>query len=273
MESTKLIRLNKYIADAGISSRRKADTLIRMGHVRINGKTIRELGYKIDPKVDEVVVKGKPIRTSTKDRVYILFHKPLHVITTMDDPEGRTTVADFFKHLKTRVFPVGRLDFDSEGLLLLTNDGDFAQAVAHPKEEIPKTYMVKLGGQPSPELLNRLKLGVVIPGGRVRALEVEKIRRKSELYDWVRIVIDEGKNRQIRHMFEKIGIDVKKLRRVAIGGLKLGSLPKGHFEFISQGEAFKVFAVKKKTVEQQKIRKRPTSTKRNPHKKPRNLFD
>lgn len=271
MESTKLIRLNKYIADAGITSRRKADMLIKMGFVRINGKTIRELGYKVDPKSDEVFVKGKPIRASAKDRVYILFHKPLHVITTMDDPEGRPTVADFLKHLKTRVFPVGRLDFDSEGLLLLTNDGDFAQAVAHPKEEIPKTYMVKLGGQPSPELLNRLKLGVVIPGGRVRALEVEKIRRKSEMYDWVRIVIDEGKNRQIRHMFEKIGMDVKKLRRVAIGGLKLGSLPKGQFEYISPGEAFKVFVKKKKPTE---IPRRPTSQKRKPLKKPRrNLFD
>ncbi len=260
-----LVRLNKYIADSGITSRRKADNLIVTGQVRINGKTIRELGHKVDPRNDEVVVKGHPIRAS-KERVYILFHKPVHVLTTLVDPEGRPTVLDFFKNLKTRVFPVGRLDWDSEGLLLLTNDGDFAQSVAHPKEMIPKTYMVKLGGQPSPELLNRLKGGVSIPGGRVRALEIEKIRRKSELYDWVRIVIDESKNRQIRHMFEKIGIDVKKVRRVAIGDLKLGSLPKGQFEYLSQAEVAKVFAKKKMVAAQFR---RPVSTKRKPLKKPR----
>lgn len=275
-----LVRLNKYIADSGITSRRKADNLIVTGQVRINGKTIRELGHKVDPRQDEVVVKGHPIRAS-KERVYILFHKPINVLTMLVDTEGRPTVSDYFKNIKTRVFPVGRMDFDSEGLLIMTNDGDFAQAVAHPKEPIAKTYMVKLDGQPSVELLNRLKGGITIPGGRVRAFEVEKIRRKSEQYDWIRIVIDESKNSQIRLMFEKIGFDIKKIRRVAIGDLKLGSLPRGQFEYISQAEAYKVFAKKKKAEAQYR---RPTSTKRFPtkskgkgksakHKPNRNIFE
>jgi 23S rRNA pseudouridine2605 synthase len=160
----------------------------------------------------------------------------------MTDPMGRPTVADFVKDLPYRVFPVGRLDWDTEGLLLLTNDGDFSQKVTHPKEEIPKTYLVKLDGKPTDAQLDKLRRGVTIPGGKVAAKFVERAKvGTSGTYDWVKIVITEGKNRQVRHMFQKIGYDVKKLKRTAIGQLTLGPLKKGEFAFLDEGGIRQVF--------------------------------
>lgn len=196
---------------------------------------------RIDASADRVTVDGKPIRPVVQ-KIYVAFYKPENVITSMDDPLGRPTVADYLEKLPVRVFPVGRLDWDTEGLLLLTNDGDFSQSVMHPREQIPKTYLAKLDGHPKEEQLSKLLRGVTIPGGKVKALIAEKVKiGDSKLYSWIKIIITEGKNRQVKYMFEKIGFDVKKLKRVAIGQLTLGTLQKGEYAFLDQAGIAKVF--------------------------------
>lgn len=232
----KSVRLNKFIADCGITSRRKADEFIEEGLVKVNGR-MAEVGASVDPQNDRVFVKGKPIKKSPK--IYLMFHKPKKVLTSMSDPEGRPVVADFFKGFKTRLFPVGRLDWNTEGLLLMTNDGDFSYSVTHPKRQILKTYMAKLDGDPSDERLHKLKKGVSIVGGRVKAVHVEKISKREKA--WVQVVIAEGRNRQVRQMFEKIGFDTLKLRRVAIGRLKLGRLPRGSYVELSEVQMRRIF--------------------------------
>lgn len=249
-QSSRLVRLNKFIADSGFASRRKADELIANGDVHVNGKRVYELGVRVDPIRDKVTVKGKPLFSSTAKKVYIMFNKPRAILTSMSDPDGRPTVADFFNKLPHRVFPVGRLDWDTEGLLLLTNDGQFAQEVMHPRKEIPKTYMAKLNGQPTEEHLKRLLKGVTIVGGKAKALYVERIRRGSDKYDWIQIIITEGRNRQIRQMFAKIGFDVKKLKRVAIGQLRLGSLRSGEFIFLNSSQLRRIFTPRKERERQ-----------------------
>lgn len=241
MAKPTLLRLNKFLADSGVSSRRGADKLIEEGHVQVNGKTVFELGVKVDPALDRVTLKGRPLKTVSQ-KIYIIFYKPESVVTSMDDPLERPTVADFVNDLPVRVFPVGRLDWDTEGLLLLTNDGEFSQKVMHPKEEIPKTYLAKLDGKPTDAQLEKLLRGVTIPGGKVAAKFVERAKVGSSAnYDWIKIVITEGKNRQVRHMFQKIGYDVKKLKRTAIGQLTLGPLKKGEHAFLDEGGISRVF--------------------------------
>jgi 23S rRNA pseudouridine2605 synthase len=264
--STGLIRLNKFIAEAGVASRRKADELIAEGHVSVNGKKVFELGLRVDPKEDRVVVNGKPIKQQSM-KIYIMFHKPKNVVTTMEDPEGRPTIAEFFEKLPVRVFPVGRLDWDTEGLILLTNDGDFSQAVMHPKEEVPKTYLAKVSGHPSDDQLQRLKTGVSIIGGRVQALHVERIKRGADKYDWIKIVIGEGKNRQVRQMFEKIGFDVIKLQRVAIGRLRLGTLRRGDYVFLTPAGLAKIFQKEPIAQKDSRSQKRDPAHLRPPQKK------
>ena len=237
---TEDIRLNKLISEVGLASRRKADALIEEGRVMVNGKKVYELGTKVNPFKDRIVVDGKPLK-SKHEPVYIMFHKPKGVLTTLSDPFERPTVKDFVEHLKVRVFPVGRLDWDSEGLLLLTNDGDYAQKVMHPTEEVTKTYLVKLDKPPKPEGLRKLTTGVPIIGGRVKARHVEEVERGREKYPWYKVIIAEGKNRQIRQMFAKIGCDVLKLQRVAIGRLRLGQLARGEMVFLNDVAANRVF--------------------------------
>ncbi|MDX9731336.1 MAG: pseudouridine synthase [Bdellovibrionales bacterium] len=235
------MRLNKFLAESGVTSRRGADELIAEGAVQINGKRVYELGVKVNLKTDKVTVNGKAVRPEGK-KVHILFNKPKGVMTTMEDPEGRPCIAEYFKRFETRVFPVGRLDYDSEGLLLMTNDGDFAQRVTHPKHEVLKTYLVKVNGQPTDEHIRKLRTGVTIIGGRVSAREVERLKgTASDKYDWLKVVIGEGKNRQIRRMFEKIGFDVMKLQRIAIGRLKMGGLARGEWVLLSNEEVEKIF--------------------------------
>lgn len=250
-------RLNKFLAECGVASRRKADQLIEEGHVQVNGKTVYELGVRIEATTDRVTVDGKPVRPAVQ-KIYLAFYKPENVLTTMEDPEGRPTVADFMEQLPVRVFPVGRLDWDTEGLLLLTNDGEFSQKVMHPREEIPKTYLAKLDGKPTVAQLQKLMNGVTIPGGKVKAWHVERAKiGDSKQYDWIKIVIGEGKNRQVRHMFNKIGFDVKKLKRVAIGQLTLGPLQKGEYAFLDQGSLARIFRKRKDPLlEKQKARTR-----------------
>lgn len=241
-QSSRLVRLNKLIADSGLASRRHADRLIEEGHVTVNGKRVFELGVKVDPQDDKVLVDGKPLRGKNQS-LYLLFNKPRGVLTTMDDPKGRPTIADYLGGVPGRVFPVGRLDWDSEGLILLTNDGDFANRVMQPKSEVTKTYLVKVDGQPKPEKIQKLLHGVTIEGGKVAARSVEKIKRPegSDQYDWYKIVITEGKNRQIRQMFAKIGLDVLKLQRVAIGRLGIGSVKRGELVYLNDAAVDRIF--------------------------------
>lgn len=233
------IRINKLIADSGLSSRRGADRLIEDGLVTVNGKKVYELGTRVTSE-DKVLVDGKPLRPKFQ-KLYLMLNKPKSVVTTMDDPHDRKTIADFLTEVPARVFPVGRLDWDSEGLILLTNDGDYANRVMHPKAEVTKTYLVKVDGKPEEKDFQKLLSGVTIEGGKVSASSVEKIKRGKDKYDWIKIVITEGKNRQIRQMFAKIGYDVLKLQRVAIGRLRLGNLERGELVYLNEIAAERVF--------------------------------
>ncbi len=246
INSDKRVRLNKLIADSGLASRRHADRMIEEGLVSVNGKKVFELGVKVDPQNDKILVDGKALRKALSEKIYIMLNKPKGVLTTMEDPMGRPTVKDLLiEKVPVRVFPIGRLDWDSEGLLLFTNDGDFANRVMHPKAEVTKTYLVKLDGHPEPKHLEKLRKGVTIEGGKVAAKHVEKVMKpgenKSSKYDWYKIVITEGKNRQIRQMFEKIGFDVLKLQRVSIGRLRIGSLKLGELVFLNDVAIERVF--------------------------------
>lgn len=239
------VRLNKLIADSGLASRRHADRMIEEGQVTVNGKRVYELGIKVDPQSDRILVEGKPLRKPLTHKLYIMINKPKGVLTTMDDPHNRPTIADYLEGVPARVFPVGRLDWDSEGMLLLTNDGDFANKVMHPKAEVTKTYLVKLDGQPQSHHIEKLKKGVSIIGGRVSARHIERIKKsgdkKSDKYEWYKIVITEGKNRQIRQMFAKVGFDVLKLQRVAIGRLRLGALKVGELVYLNEVAIERIF--------------------------------
>ncbi len=214
--------------------------MIEEGLVTVNGKKVYELGVKVDPNNDRIMVQGKPLRKKF-EHVYIMFHKPKGILTTMEDPLERPTIKKFLEEVPTRVFPVGRLDWDSEGLLLLTNDGDYANRVAHPTKEVTKTYLVKVDGKPADDKLQKLLNGVSIVGGKVAAKSVERVKRGRDQYDWLKIVITEGKNRQIRQMFEKIGFDVLKLQRVSIGRLRLGNLQRGELVYLNEVAAERVF--------------------------------
>jgi 23S rRNA pseudouridine2605 synthase len=247
-KSNSEIRLNKLLAERGLTSRRGADKMIAEGLVTVNGKKVYELGIKVNEHNDNIVVDGVPLRGKNQN-LYIMFHKPKNVITSMSDPLGRTTVADYMTAVPGRVFPIGRLDWDSEGLIIMTNDGEFANRVMHPKSEVTKTYHVKLEGQPRPDQIEKLYKGVSIPGGgKVKAKLVEKIKmaksreqKTSDKHDWYKIIITEGKNHQVREMFKKIGFDVMKLQRVAIGKLKLGQLERGELVYLNDAAVDRIF--------------------------------
>lgn len=236
------VRLNKFLADSGIASRRKADEIIEAGEITINGKKVYELGVRIDPNEDRVLYKGKPVKVQNRF-VYYVFNKPRSVVTTTSDPFGRPTVLDYFPKETLRIFPVGRLDWDAEGLILITNDGEFAHKVIHPEKGVLKTYFVKLDGVPSDHHLEKLRKGVSIEGGgKVSAQHVRKLGQKSsEKKAWVEITIREGKNHQVKKMFQKINFDVIKLRRMAIGGLKLGALKSGEHRELTPDDFLRIF--------------------------------
>ncbi len=230
-------RLQKILSELGIASRRKAEELILQGSVTVNGQTA-VVGMKADPERDYIKVAGKlvagPSRKGVR-KVYLMWNKPRGVVTTLSDPEGRPSVKDYLKQAGYKVFPVGRLDFDSEGLLLLTNDGDFANAVMHPSRQIPKTYLVKVKGEMEEEKLGRLRHGVKLEDGMTSPAGVRKMR-KSENNSWIEMTIYEGRKRQIRRMIEKVGHLVLKLKRVSINGLGLNDLKPGEMRLLTQDE-------------------------------------
>ena len=238
-------RLQKIIAAAGIASRRAAEQLIIDGHVRVNGKVVTELGSKADASKDHIKVNGKLINPR-QPHVYIMLNKPAGYVTTMSDPEGRPTVLDLLKGLKMRVYPVGRLDYNTEGLLILTNDGDFAHLVTHPKHELPKTYRAKVKGVLEDSRIAELEQGVYLDDGRTAPARVRKLS-KEEVNSWVEITIHEGRKRQVRRMFDRVGHSVIKLKRVKVGTLTLGDLDEGAFRYLDADE---VAALKRLSAEE-----------------------
>ncbi|MFZ6016857.1 MAG: pseudouridine synthase [Nitrospirota bacterium] len=230
-------RLQKILAEMGITSRRKAEELIIKGRVTVNGQ-IANIGMKVDPNRDHIKLNGK-LLTRPEKKVYLVFNKPKGVVTSLYDPEGRPTIKDFLKGIKFRVFPVGRLDYDSEGMLLITNDGDFAHAVLHPSKKISKTYLVKVKGILREEEIEKLRTGVKLGYGMTAPAKVKRIR-KGDVNSWLEMTIYEGKKRQIRRMLEKIGHPVLKLRRIRINGLELGNLEPGAYRYLSADEIIKI---------------------------------
>lgn len=226
-------RLQKIIAEMGIASRRKAEEMIYEGRVRVNGR-VATIGMKADLFRDHIKVDGK-LLTKPENKVYYVFNKPKGVVTSLSDPEGRPTVKDFLKGIKERVFPVGRLDYDSEGLLILTNDGEFAHGILHPSRKIPKTYMVKIKGVPEDEAVEKLRSGMKIDGVLTAPARVKRMQ-KSENNSWIEMTIHEGKKRQIRRMLERVGHPVLKLKRIRINGLALGDLEPGRFRAMTAKE-------------------------------------
>ncbi len=228
-------RLQKILAAAGIASRREAEKIITAGRVRVNGKIVTELGSKYDASCVKISVDGKPIKAEMK--VYYMFYKPRGVVTTMNDPQNRRSIADFVQDLPERVFPVGRLDYNTEGLLLLTNDGALAQALMHPSHEVNKTYLVKVPGIVPQEKLDMLRVGVKLEDGMTAPAVVNLRSYEHEhnftLFD---ITIHEGRNRQVRRMCDAIGYPVRDLKRIKMGPIILSNLGRGKFRELTDGE-------------------------------------
>ena len=232
-----MVRLQKYLSDCGVASRRKSEELIEQGKVRVNGK-VASIGEKIDPKHDTITVSGKKI-VRQKTHTYIMLHKPRGFITTMSDEMDRKCVAQLIQDVPARVYPVGRLDRDSEGLLLFTNDGAFANAMTHPSKHVPKTYRVTVRPSITQEQLTALTQGVIIDDGVTAPAEVRVITNEENRVV-LEIILYEGRNRQIRKMCEALGLEVARLRRTAIGTVKLGMLKQGDWRELTEDEVRKL---------------------------------
>ena len=229
-----LIRLNKYLSQSGVTSRRDADRLIEKGDVRVNGEVVRTLGTKIDESKDRVEVKGKAVKPED-DSVSIVLYKPPGYLVTLKDPQQRPTVMGLIRTLKRRVFPVGRLDFDSEGLLLFTDDGELAHRLMHPRYQIQKEYRVEVTGFPEKEALDRLKTGIVLDGKKTAPAEV-RLLRQEDRHSFLQIVIHEGRKREVRRMMEAVGHDVLSLKRTRFGSIRLGNLKPGEWRRLEPHE-------------------------------------
>src|SRR5687767_2118626 len=235
-------RLQKILSAAGVASRRLSEELIAQGRVAVNGKTVTELGTKADPAVDEIKVDGRRIKTGQRRR-YILLNKPRGYITTRSDPEGRPTVMELVQAVKEYIYPVGRLDYDSEGLLLLTNDGELAARLTHPRHEVEKVYEARVKGVPDDRTLDRLARGVSIEGRRTAPAKIrasEPFAKGSGEQTIVEISIHEGRQRQVRKMFEAFGHPVVRLKRVRIGPLTDPEMPVGHWRELTPQEVAKL---------------------------------
>jgi 23S rRNA pseudouridine2605 synthase len=227
-------RLQKILAAAGVASRRKAEEIITAGRVTVNGKTVTELGTKADPATDTITVDGKPLQRPQRF-VYFLLNKPKGYVTTVSDPEGRPTVMQLLGNLPERVYPVGRLDYESEGLLLLTNDGALAQKLTKAGSHVPTKYLVKISGRPDEKSLERLRNGVHITLDDERRVKTSpaKIRLHEDAPNpWYEVTLIEGRNRQIRRMFQSVGFLVEKIKRVQLGSLVL-DVPPGKFRSLT----------------------------------------
>ncbi len=227
-------RLQKILAKAGIGSRRAAERLITGGHVSVNGKIVSNLGVKADVEKDKIRIDGRLVG-DYQPKIYVMLNKPKGFVTTLRDPQGRPTIADLIRDIDIRIFPVGRLDYDSEGLLLLTNDGDLSCFLQHPRNEIPRTYHVKVKGKPPSYTLVRLRKGVFLDGSITAPAKVRKIR-EGKRNTWLEMAVTEGRRRQIRRVCEAIGYPVLKLKRMGFGSLVLGSLSPGAYRYLNAKE-------------------------------------
>ncbi|HPC04398.1 MAG TPA: pseudouridine synthase [Syntrophales bacterium] len=226
-------RIQKILARAGIASRRKAEALVLEGRVTVNGEPVSRLGSKADPERDEIRLDGRRIQQERTPPTYIALYKPPGYVTTLSDPLGRPTVANLVKGVPGRIFPVGRLDYDSEGLLLMTNDGDFAQRVQHPRYGVSKEYSVKVRGAVTESTLALLRKGARLDDGFFKPLRVS-LEKRNPGSTWFRVTIHEGKNRVIRRYFESFGHPVARLIRTAVGGVFLESMKAGEYRYLTK---------------------------------------
>ena len=247
-----MVRLQKVIAASGVASRRAAETMIQEGRVKVNGKVVRVLGTCIDPSKDHVKIDGRHVQPAEPE-VFVLLHKPLGYVTTMNDPQGRPTIADLVPKVKVRVFPVGRLDYDTEGLLLLTNNGKVAQACVHPRYHVPKTYLVKVSGVCTDEEIRNLEDGVALDDGMTAPATVRK-SGKAKVNSWLELTIHEGRKHQIKRMLEALGHRIMRIKRIRFGPVELGTLPVGASRFVTDAEANALRAILHRTSRTRNVR-------------------
>ncbi|MHB8058498.1 MAG: pseudouridine synthase [Desulfuromonadaceae bacterium] len=256
-----LDRLQKIISAAGITSRRASEALILNGQVAVNGVVVTELGSKADPDKDIITVDGKALKISAQ-RLYILLNKPPGYITALKDGQGRPLVTDLLKDVPDRVYPVGRLDYNTEGLLLLTNDGDWANRLMHPRHEIEKEYHVRVRGKVIDQQLKRMAEGVELEDGKT-APAVVNLVKSGEQNDWISVAIHEGRNRQVRRMCETVSLSVVRLKRIRYGSLMLGTLRAGQFRYLTDTEVRELAGEPEKSLPAAPA----VHQKREPHKK------
>jgi len=239
-----LVRLQKVLADAGIASRRASEQLILDGRVSVDGVQITQLGSKVDPEISKVEVDGESISTK-KTNVYLAFHKPIGILSTMSDPDGRPSLGDYFKDRSERLFHVGRLDRESEGLILLTNDGDLAHRATHPSYGMVKKYLVELEGVLTKEQLSAIAAGIQLEDGLARALEVKTLREVNPKHSWVEISIHEGRYHIVRRIFEFLELPVLRLIRTEFGPISLAETGVGRHRKLNEVELTNLFKVLK----------------------------
>ncbi|CAB4700994.1 MAG: pseudouridine synthase [Actinobacteria bacterium] len=239
-----MVRLQKILADAGIASRRASETLISEGRVSVDGVQIFELGSKFDPEISKVEVDGEAIKSS-KTKTYLAFYKPRGVISTMSDPEDRPNLGDFFKTRNERLFHVGRLDRESEGLILLTNDGDLTHRATHPSYGMVKKYLIEIEGLFTKENVDSLLKGVILEDGLARALEINVVREVNNKHHWVEVSIHEGRFHIVRRMFESLEIEVIRLIRTDFGPISIGETKEGRWRVLNTIEIDNLFTLLK----------------------------
>ncbi len=229
-----MIRLQKFLALCGVASRRKAEDIIASGRVTVNGQVIREMGVSVDEDNDEILLDGKKLKAESESR-YIILNKPKGYVTTLKDQFDRADITMLIKDIKERVFPVGRLDYDTEGLLILTNDGDFANAIAHPKNEIDKVYIAKIKGDFTEDKAEKLRNGVLIDGKMTSPAGITLLKKEGGISE-VKVKIHEGRNRQVKKMFSAVSCYVVALKRISVGIFELGNLPLGKWRDFNENE-------------------------------------
>jgi pseudouridine synthase len=230
-----ITRLNKFLAHAGVCSRREADRWIAEGRVSVNGKVVLELGDKVDPARDKVSANGKPVKREEERTIYILMNKPAGLVVSVKDPFGRPTVMELLAHVPARVYPVGRLDLDTEGALLLTNDGDVAMRLSHPRFGVVKVYEVRVEGEPAETDLDKVRNGIFLEGRKTAPARVRALRR-GHRHTALEVEIHEGRKREIRKLFEAVGYPVAGLVRVQFAGLTLEGLKPGQWRYLRTAE-------------------------------------